>query len=230
MFEKEAVGSLSLQSKQLPGCSSDKRAQRDLMIIIIISPRSTIHRSPEGTLHSKRQLRIYIHQHSNGACAVRIPPSAALSMRIGVHAPTPPQRVPGIMAEPEVSSQAVRTPQTIGSSAAAVAAVTAPPVAGSGGAVGSSSTSTSSDPVRPGLSQQQRASQRKAHARSFPRAKKLEKLGVFSACKVRGRERDKRAREASRCLVQLSLPPFQDTKGCWKVASCIVCNIPALGQ
>uniref|UniRef100_A0A8D2L117 Histone acetyltransferase n=1 Tax=Varanus komodoensis TaxID=61221 RepID=A0A8D2L117_VARKO len=42
----------------------------------------------------------------------------------------------------------------------------------------------SSDPVRPGLSQQQRASQRKAHARSFPRAKKLEKLGVFSACKA----------------------------------------------
>ncbi|XP_047216025.1 histone acetyltransferase KAT2A-like [Girardinichthys multiradiatus] len=41
-----------------------------------------------------------------------------------------------------------------------------------------------SDPVRPGLSQQQRASQKKAQVRAFPRAKKLEKLGVFSACKA----------------------------------------------
>uniref|UniRef100_A0A8C4WD17 histone acetyltransferase n=1 Tax=Gopherus evgoodei TaxID=1825980 RepID=A0A8C4WD17_9SAUR len=42
----------------------------------------------------------------------------------------------------------------------------------------------SSDPARPGLSQQQRASQRKAQVRGFPRAKKLEKLGVFSGCKA----------------------------------------------
>ncbi|NXD31056.1 KAT2A acetyltransferase, partial [Spelaeornis formosus] len=42
----------------------------------------------------------------------------------------------------------------------------------------------SSDPARPGLSQQQRASQRKAQVRGFPRGKKLEKLGVFSACKA----------------------------------------------
>uniref|UniRef100_A0A8C9SVM9 Histone acetyltransferase n=1 Tax=Scleropages formosus TaxID=113540 RepID=A0A8C9SVM9_SCLFO len=40
------------------------------------------------------------------------------------------------------------------------------------------------DPARPGLSQQQRASQKKAQVRGFPRAKKLEKLGVFSACKA----------------------------------------------
>lgn len=57
------------------------------------------------------------------------------------------------------------------------------------GSTGSSTTATSSgsgnsDPARPGLSQQQRASQKKAQVRAFPRAKKLEKLGVFSACKV----------------------------------------------
>ncbi|KAL0992774.1 hypothetical protein UPYG_G00098220 [Umbra pygmaea] len=46
------------------------------------------------------------------------------------------------------------------------------------------SGSGNSDPVRPGLSQQQRASQKKAQVRAFPRAKKLEKLGVFSACKA----------------------------------------------
>lgn len=46
------------------------------------------------------------------------------------------------------------------------------------------SGSGNSDPARPGLSQQQRASQKKAQVRAFPRAKKLEKLGVFSACKV----------------------------------------------
>lgn len=55
--------------------------------------------------------------------------------------------------------------------------------AGSGAAAAGSGTGNS-DPVRPGLSQQQRASQKKAQVRAFPRAKKLEKLGVFSACKV----------------------------------------------
>uniref|UniRef100_A0A7N6F8C2 Histone acetyltransferase n=1 Tax=Anabas testudineus TaxID=64144 RepID=A0A7N6F8C2_ANATE len=59
----------------------------------------------------------------------------------------------------------------------------------SAGSAGSSTTATSSgsgnsDPARPGLSQQQRASQKKAQVRAFPRAKKLEKLGVFSACKT----------------------------------------------
>ncbi|XP_041087238.1 histone acetyltransferase KAT2A isoform X3 [Polyodon spathula] len=49
---------------------------------------------------------------------------------------------------------------------------------------GSGSGSGNSDPARPGLSQQQRASQKKAQVRVFPRAKKLEKLGVFSACKA----------------------------------------------
>lgn len=97
------------------------------------------------------------------------------------------------MAEPEISTQATRTPQTSAPSAASVSAASAPPAAAGGGAGGSSG---SSDPVRPGLSQQQRASQRKAHARSFPRAKKLEKLGVFSACKVRGPAGDKKARES----------------------------------
>lgn len=58
-----------------------------------------------------------------------------------------------------------------------------------GGSAGSSTGNTgsgsgNSDPARPGLSQQQRASQKKAQVRAFPRAKKLEKLGVFSACKV----------------------------------------------
>uniref|UniRef100_A0A7N8X1D3 histone acetyltransferase n=1 Tax=Mastacembelus armatus TaxID=205130 RepID=A0A7N8X1D3_9TELE len=57
------------------------------------------------------------------------------------------------------------------------------------GSAGSSNAATgsgsgNSDPVRPGLSQQQRASQKKAQVRAFPRAKKLEKLGVFSACKA----------------------------------------------
>ena len=59
----------------------------------------------------------------------------------------------------------------------------------SSGSAGSTAAATgsgsgSSDPARPGLSQQQRASQKKAQVRAFPRAKKLEKLGVFSACKV----------------------------------------------
>uniref|UniRef100_A0A8C7WPW1 histone acetyltransferase n=1 Tax=Oryzias sinensis TaxID=183150 RepID=A0A8C7WPW1_9TELE len=55
--------------------------------------------------------------------------------------------------------------------------------AGSGNAA-TGSGSGNSDPARPGLSQQQRASQKKAQVRAFPRAKKLEKLGVFSACKA----------------------------------------------
>uniref|UniRef100_A0A8C5FYB5 Histone acetyltransferase n=1 Tax=Gouania willdenowi TaxID=441366 RepID=A0A8C5FYB5_GOUWI len=55
--------------------------------------------------------------------------------------------------------------------------------AGSSGATAGSG-SGNSDPARPGLSQQQRASQKKAQVRAFPRAKKLEKLGVFSACKA----------------------------------------------
>uniref|UniRef100_A0A6Q2YK22 Histone acetyltransferase n=1 Tax=Esox lucius TaxID=8010 RepID=A0A6Q2YK22_ESOLU len=60
------------------------------------------------------------------------------------------------------------------------------PGAGTAGANAATvgSGSGNSDPVRPGLSQQQRASQKKAQVRAFPRAKKLEKLGVFSACKA----------------------------------------------
>lgn len=141
-------------------------------------------------------------------------------MRSGFHAPTPPWRVPGIMAEPEVSSQAARAPPTSAPSVSTVSAVTATPVVGGGGSGGSSS-----DPVRPGLSQQQRASQRKAHARSFPRAKKLEKLGVFSACKVRGPRRDKRAREFPRYVVQPSLHPLLDTKNDVKLGSRIACGL-----
>lgn len=62
-----------------------------------------------------------------------------------------------------------------------------PPVGGA--ALGSASSgpataSSTSDPARPGLSQQQRAQQRKAQVRGFPRGRKLEKLGVFSACKA----------------------------------------------
>uniref|UniRef100_H3ARR3 Lysine acetyltransferase 2A n=1 Tax=Latimeria chalumnae TaxID=7897 RepID=H3ARR3_LATCH len=52
------------------------------------------------------------------------------------------------------------------------------------GPSGGAGSSGGSDPARPGLSQQQRASQRKMQVRAFPRAKKLEKLGVFSACKA----------------------------------------------
>ncbi|KAG7260127.1 hypothetical protein CRUP_021118 [Coryphaenoides rupestris] len=58
------------------------------------------------------------------------------------------------------------------------------PSTGTGSGSGSGSGSGNSDPARPGLSQQQRASQKKAQVRAFPRAKKLEKLGVFSACKA----------------------------------------------
>ncbi|CAM4635207.1 histone acetyltransferase KAT2A isoform X1 [Lepidochelys kempii] len=73
------------------------------------------------------------------------------------------------MAEPE-ASQPGRTPP--------------PPAAAPGSGSGPGPAAGSSDPARPGLSQQQRASQRKAQVRGFPRAKKLEKLGVFSACKA----------------------------------------------
>ncbi|XP_048416525.2 histone acetyltransferase KAT2A isoform X2 [Stegostoma tigrinum] len=49
----------------------------------------------------------------------------------------------------------------------------------------SPATSSPADPARPGASSnQQRSVQRKAQVRAFPRAKKLEKLGVFSACKA----------------------------------------------
>uniref|UniRef100_A0A8C8RH94 histone acetyltransferase n=1 Tax=Pelusios castaneus TaxID=367368 RepID=A0A8C8RH94_9SAUR len=75
------------------------------------------------------------------------------------------------MAEPE-ASQPGRTPPP---------PPAAPGPVGPGPAGGGAG---SSDPARPGLSQQQRASQRKAQVRGFPRAKKLEKLGVFSACKA----------------------------------------------
>uniref|UniRef100_F6RUG3 Histone acetyltransferase n=1 Tax=Ornithorhynchus anatinus TaxID=9258 RepID=F6RUG3_ORNAN len=61
----------------------------------------------------------------------------------------------------------------------------APPPAPAGGGSGSGGGGGGGgDPARPGLSQQQRASQRKAQVRGLPRAKKLEKLGVFSACKA----------------------------------------------
>ncbi|XP_063041096.1 histone acetyltransferase KAT2A isoform X2 [Engraulis encrasicolus] len=60
----------------------------------------------------------------------------------------------------------------------------AQPSGTSGSNANSGSASGNSDPARPGLSQQQWASQKKAQVRAFPRAKKLEKLGVFSACKA----------------------------------------------
>ncbi|XP_067397438.1 histone acetyltransferase KAT2A isoform X1 [Emydura macquarii macquarii] len=79
------------------------------------------------------------------------------------------------MAEPE-ASQPGRTPPP--------PAAAPGPGAGPAGAGPAGSGAGSSDPARPGLSQQQRASQRKAQVRGFPRARKLEKLGVFSACKA----------------------------------------------
>ncbi|XP_069093777.1 histone acetyltransferase KAT2A [Pleurodeles waltl] len=62
-----------------------------------------------------------------------------------------------------------------------------PPVGGAAmgsASAGTPTASSTSDPARPGLSQQQRAQQRKAQVRGFPRGRKLEKLGVFSACKA----------------------------------------------
>ncbi|XP_035424350.1 histone acetyltransferase KAT2A isoform X1 [Cygnus atratus] len=83
------------------------------------------------------------------------------------------------MAEPE-AAQPGRPPPGPGTAAAPSGGTGsgAGPVPGAAGGTGSS------DPARPGLSQQQRASQRKAQVRGFPRGKKLEKLGVFSACKA----------------------------------------------
>lgn len=71
-----------------------------------------------------------------------------------------------------------------------------PPGPGTATGSGAAGGAGSSDPARPGLSQQQRASQRKAQVRGFPRGKKLEKLGVFSACKVgwTGTGQDRRGR------------------------------------
>lgn len=76
------------------------------------------------------------------------------------------------MSDPAAQASQPRLPQTQSAGSA-----------GSGNAA-TGSGSGNSDPARPGLSQQQRASQKKAQVRAFPRAKKLEKLGVFSACKV----------------------------------------------
>ncbi|XP_048870777.1 histone acetyltransferase KAT2A isoform X2 [Brienomyrus brachyistius] len=77
---------------------------------------------------------------------------------------------PAAQASPQPRLQQNQASMTVGSNASS----------GSG----SGSGSGNSDPARPGLSQQQRASQKKAQVRAFPRAKKLEKLGVFSACKA----------------------------------------------
>uniref|UniRef100_H2LFU1 Histone acetyltransferase n=1 Tax=Oryzias latipes TaxID=8090 RepID=H2LFU1_ORYLA len=76
------------------------------------------------------------------------------------------------MSDPAAQASQPRLPQTQSAGSA-----------GSGNAA-TGSGSGNSDPARPGLSQQQRASQKKAQVRAFPRAKKLEKLGVFSACKA----------------------------------------------
>uniref|UniRef100_A0A8C4U5P0 Histone acetyltransferase n=1 Tax=Falco tinnunculus TaxID=100819 RepID=A0A8C4U5P0_FALTI len=81
------------------------------------------------------------------------------------------------MAEPE-AAQPGRPPPAPGAAAAGSGG------AGSGAAGAAAGGAGTSDPARPGLSQQQRASQRKAQVRGFPRGKKLEKLGVFSACKA----------------------------------------------
>lgn len=85
---------------------------------------------------------------------------------------------------PAPSPASAPTPAPTPAPAPAPAAAPAGSTGTGGPGVGSGGTGSGGDPARPGLSQQQRASQRKAQVRGLPRAKKLEKLGVFSACKV----------------------------------------------
>lgn len=85
---------------------------------------------------------------------------------------------------PTPSPASAPTPAPTPAPAPAPAAAPAGSAGTGGPGVGSGGTGSGGDPARPGLSQQQRASQRKAQVRGLPRAKKLEKLGVFSACKV----------------------------------------------
>lgn len=85
---------------------------------------------------------------------------------------------------PTLSPASAPTPAPTPASAPAPATAPAGSTGTGGPGVGSGGTGSGGDPARPGLSQQQRASQRKAQVRGLPRAKKLEKLGVFSACKV----------------------------------------------
>lgn len=85
---------------------------------------------------------------------------------------------------PAPSPASAPTPTPTPAPAPAPAAAPAGSTGTGGPGVGSGGAGSGGDPARPGLSQQQRASQRKAQVRGLPRAKKLEKLGVFSACKV----------------------------------------------
>ena len=85
---------------------------------------------------------------------------------------------------PTLSPASAPTPAPTPAPAPAPATAPAGSTGTGGPGVGSGGTGSGGDPARPGLSQQQRASQRKAQVRGLPRAKKLEKLGVFSACKV----------------------------------------------
>ncbi|XP_054938632.1 histone acetyltransferase KAT2A isoform X2 [Physeter macrocephalus] len=85
---------------------------------------------------------------------------------------------------PTLSPASAPTPAPTPASAPAPATAPAGSTGTGGPGVGSGGTGSGGDPARPGLSQQQRASQRKAQVRGLPRAKKLEKLGVFSACKA----------------------------------------------
>lgn len=85
---------------------------------------------------------------------------------------------------PAPSPASTPTPAPTPAPAPAPAAAPAGSTGTGGAGVGSGGPGSGGDPARPGLSQQQRASQRKAQVRGLPRAKKLEKLGVFSACKV----------------------------------------------
>ncbi|XP_055113193.1 histone acetyltransferase KAT2A isoform X1 [Symphalangus syndactylus] len=85
---------------------------------------------------------------------------------------------------PAPSPASASTPTPTPAPAPAPAAAPASSTGTGGPGVGSGGAGSGGDPARPGLSQQQRASQRKAQVRGLPRAKKLEKLGVFSACKA----------------------------------------------
>lgn len=91
---------------------------------------------------------------------------------------------PAPISTPTASQTSAPTPVPTPAPAPAPAAAPAGSTGTGGPGVGSGGTGSGGDPARPGLSQQQRASQRKAQVRGLPRAKKLEKLGVFSACKV----------------------------------------------
>ncbi|XP_001495139.4 histone acetyltransferase KAT2A isoform X2 [Equus caballus] len=111
-------------------------------------------------------------------------PSQASAPAPAVQPRTLQSPAPAPTPTPAPSPASAPTPAPTPAPAPAPAAAPAGSTGTGGPGVGSGGTGSGGDPARPGLSQQQRASQRKAQVRGLPRAKKLEKLGVFSACKA----------------------------------------------